>query len=244
MRQTLPMKISIIHPSRSRAELAFQTAISFIKNMSDDYDYEYLLSIDIDDPQAELYKKFFKTLAVASVISSSNRNAVQAVNTAAKFSKGDLLVVISDDWESFENWDKEIVQAVEGKEDFVLKTFDGAQKWIVTLPIMDRKYYQSHGFVYNPAFGHMFVDTHLTHVADLEKKLIIRNDIEFTHNHYSTGRFTKDAVSEKADLTWNSGMETYLTACKNKFGLGDSVDIYDLSPEALPHIHWLKSQLS
>lgn len=236
------MKLSIIHPSRSRAELAFQTAVSFIKNMSDEYEYEYLLSIDFDDPNAETYKKYFKTLSVCKIISSKNKNAIQAINSAAKFSKGEILIVISDDWESFEDWDKEIIQAVEGKSDFVLKTYDGTQKWIVTLPIMDRTYYKRKGFIYHPAYVHLFCDTHLTHVADLEKKLIIRNDIEFTHNHYSTGRFVKDEVSEKADSTWNSGMATYLSFCREKFGMQD-VDIYDLSPEATPHIHWLKSNL-
>lgn len=111
------------------------------------------------------------------------------------------------------------------------------------MPVMTRDYYESKGYIYHPDYTHMFCDTHLTHVADIEKKLIFRNDLVFPHNHYSTGKSKKDAVNIKNDSTWAQGEAAYLRHCRNKFGM--NVDIFNLSKEAhqAGHVAWLKKKL-
>lgn len=231
--------ISLIHPSRSRPQQALYTLQSWQENMSLDVPVEYIMSLDNDDAYLAEYQEFpCDTLVIAD-----NKNLVQAANNGAKIAQGDILVLVSDDFKCFKDWDKAIVEALEGRSG-VLKTWDGIQRWIVTLPILTRDYYDSQGYLYHPDGKHMFVDTFMTHKADLEKKLIFRKDLVFVHDHYSKGGTKKDAVNIKADSTWQSGEEFYLKHCRNKFGLGN-VDIFNLSKEAhqAGHVAWLKKKL-
>lgn len=236
------MKISILHPSRSRPDQAFLAMCQFTDTLSHTIDYEYILSLDNDDQSA--YEEFEKGFGPTyRVIRNDNKNLVQAANQAGKVATGDIIILISDDFSAGHGWDLKIVEALKGKSG-VLKTYDGTQLWIVTLPIMTRDYYDEQGYIYYPRYEHMFCDTDQTHKADLQKKLIFRNDIVFTHHHYSTKTgFKKDSVNLKADGTWAQGEKVYLERCRNKFGL-NGVNIYDLSPEAKQagHIAWMKKK--
>lgn len=229
------MKISIIHPSRSRPDKSVNTIDAWI--LSAGSDIEVIVSLDEDDPLLGVY-----TTAYTKLVVEKNRSAIDAINNAGKLADGDIIVVVSDDTDCPYDWDRLIIEALEGRSG-VLKTFDGVQKWIVTMPIMTRDYYESKGYIYHPDYTHMFCDTHLTHVADLEKKLIFRNDLVFPHNHYSTGKSKKDAVNIKNDSTWAQGEAAYLRHCRNKFGM--NVDIFNLSKEAhqAGHVAWLKKKL-
>jgi len=234
------MKISILHPSRSRPEEGYIAYRHWVLKMSGTNEYEYILSIDVTDPKAEAYLRGAFRGPKNKIIINDNNNVVQAANEAAKVANGDIIVLISDDFECFDNWDIAIVDALKGKSG-VLKTYDNTQRWIVTLPIMTRDYYEEQGHIYYPSYQHMFCDCDQTHKADLQKKLIIRNDIVFKHNHYSVGGQPKDAVNVKADGTWAQGERIYLQRCRERFGLGN-VNVYDLSPEAekAGHIKWMK----
>lgn len=235
------MKISIIHASRSRPEQASEAISHWIDNMSGTIFWEYILSLDTTDPTTKEYPNL-KGGQNMRAIFNDNKNAVQAFNAGGRLASGDIVIAISDDFRCFKNWDVAIVNALEGKSG-LLKTFDGVQKWICTLPIFTKDYLEEVGSIYNPTYEHQFCDTQLTHIADITKKLIVRNDIVFKHDHYSVTKTAKDAVTKKADSTWDSGKRTYLRNCKNKFGLG--IDIFNLSPEAhqAGHVAWLKKEL-
>jgi len=125
-------------------------------------DVELIVSIDDNDPEKDNYHSVYANVSKARVIVNNNRSAVDAINNAAKVSTGDILIVVSDDTGCIVNWDGIIKKAVAGKQDFILKVFDGIQKYIITMPVMDRQYYNRFGFIYNPLFKHMFVDTLLT----------------------------------------------------------------------------------
>jgi glycosyltransferase involved in cell wall biosynthesis len=230
--------ITVIHPSRSRPDYALDTALLWMLNAAERY--EYILSIDESDPYLEEYKSIFPK---GTYVVNNNSNAVQAANAGAEKAKGEILVLISDDFDCPKNWDLTIREALNGKSG-LLKTYDGVQKWIVTLPIYTRDYYEQQGYVYPPQYVHLFPDTHITHVADLAGKLIIRNDIVFNHDHHSKHQGPKDDVTKKADSTWAQGEHEYLKACRAWSGLG-KVDIFNLSKEAKEagHIQWLKKKL-
>lgn len=231
------MQISIIHPSRSRPEIALQTALEWVKSIGP-VSWEYILSVDESDPELLKYQQLFSQLAIVN----DNHNLVEAANAGAKQAKGDILILISDDFRCFDNWGPRIVEALKDKSG-VLKTFDLVQRWIVTLGIMTRDYYEEKGYFYNPNYEHLFVDTHMTHEAELEGKLIVRNDIVFKHEHYSVkgGTTKKDAVNIKADSTWAQGEKVYLDACRNSFYMDSKPDIFAISHK--PHIDWLKKKL-
>ncbi|HEY3385380.1 MAG TPA: hypothetical protein VGK46_02655 [Saprospiraceae bacterium] len=235
--------ISLIHPSRGRPKQSFETMIKWLSKSSGDVQLDLVLSLDCDDPVIDEYYKLYENLGRSFLWEDNlNTSAVDAINKGAKECVGDILVIVSDDSDCPDRWDARIANAMSGKSG-VLKTFDGVQKWIVTMPVMTRDYYESKGYIYHPDYTHMFCDTHLTHVADLEKKLIFRNDLVFPHNHYSTGKSKKDAVNIKNDSTWAQGEAAYLRHCRNKFGM--SVDIFNLSKEAhqAGHVAWLKKKL-
>jgi hypothetical protein len=232
--------ITLLHPSRGRAVKAKETYDNWMKKSSGIIPIEHVLSIDVDDDQNQLYIQLFN--GDTKIISDHHKNLVDATNNGAWVATGDIIVLLSDDFDCPQDWDKDISLAFVGRKGYVLKTFDGTQGWIVTLPIMDRTYYEQQGYFYHPDYKHMFCDTDMTHKAELEGRLILRNDLIFPHNHYSTGAMKKDAVSEKADLTWDQGQAFYLKRVSESFGL-QNVDVLNLCDAAKPHINWLKQRM-
>ena len=220
--------ISILHPSRSRPERAAATARKWLDNAG--CDVEYILSIDIDDPKRDQYPN--------TALISDNRSAIDAINHAAEKATGNILMVLSDDFDCPPLWGKQILDVTKGKTDWILKTPDGIQDWIITMPIMDRAYYERFQYIYYPAYLHMFCDTELSCVADLTGRLL-HADIRFTHNHYSTGKGQKDEISDRADKTWTQGEKLFLTRFRQNFDLKET-------PGKITnqnYLNWIKSKL-
>lgn len=232
------MKISIIHPSRSRPEMALSTATKWIERAG--IEIEYILSADMDDPAKDKYLMIYDCLPV-SVLSNQNKSAIEAINVAAKECTGDLIVVVSDDFDCPDKWAVDLLSSLKDKSDFIVKTQDGLQDWIITLPILDKEYYNRFGYVYPPHISHMFADTWMTHVADLTGRKITL-PIKFPHFHYSTGKTKKDAVNVKADSTWSDGESKYLEGVRNNFGL-DTDDIKGVLMCNDRFKKWLKAKL-
>lgn len=212
--------ISALFPSRSRP-------IKAITNLSKWYycalkESEMIISLDEDDPCLDEYKTLSKGFP-CKIIVNKNRSAVDAINEAAKVATGDIFIVVSDDTECTtptipDGWDTLLLKEVEGETDWILKTQDGIQPWIITMPVMDRVYYNRFGYIYHPDYLHMFCDTELSCVADLTGRRIT-SDLVFPHLHYSTGAAVKDAVSDKADATWSQGEKLFIERARKKFDL-------------------------
>jgi glycosyltransferase involved in cell wall biosynthesis len=233
------MKISIIHPSRNRPEQAAETAKHWLSNMFSVLNLaDYTLSIDLDDTTINEYKNNF--VEGFNVIMSNNTCVVDAANIGAKQAKGDILVLVSDDFECYPDWDIDLINHFTEHKNNVLKTNDGLQGWIVTLPIMDREYYEANGYIYYPEYKHMFCDTEMTHKAELEGKLFKRMDMVFKHNHYTQGETKKDEVNDKANATWEQGEKIYLERVKNCFGI-PNVNYLDISDAEA--ILWIRRKL-
>lgn len=208
--------ISIIHPTRGRAGIAAQTVEKWLSRS--DSNLEYILSIDNND--FEDYSDMLVT-----ILRSKNRSAIDAINHGARKAKGDILIVVSDDFDCPENWDTKLLAALEGKEDFCVKTKDGIQPTLMTLPIMDRKYYDRFGYIYHPEYLHMYADQEMTAVAHmLGRNLDI--DILFPHLHYSTGKFKKDSISIKNDASYPQGKRVFDHRLRENFGILNPVKSY------------------
>lgn len=228
------MVISLIHPSRSRAKKSFTTLMKWILSAEDKF--EIILSLDSDDSEKELYRALYMNTD-AIIIENTNKSAVDAINNGAKKASGDIFIVVSDDTDCTVGWDSQIKKSVAGKSDWIAKTPDGIQSWIITMPLLDRAYYNRFGYIYHPDYAHMFCDTELTCVADLTGRKITL-DIPFTHNHYSTGRSQKDEVSIKADKTWDQGQALFIERAKRNFDLKE-VKSKIMSPD---YINWMRSK--
>jgi hypothetical protein len=237
-------RITVIHPSRNRPELCRQVAAKWLSSAKDPSNVWYIVSLDSDDPMLTAYNLALRTVTTGmyevNLTVNPNGSAIQAINKAAEIAAPDteIFVVVSDDFDCPFHWDEGLLQSVEGKVDWIAKTDDGLQPWIITLPIMDIAYYHRFGYIYHPDFLHLFCDTEMTHVADLlDRKITL--PIKFPHNHYSTGRTKKDNISIKNDSTWAQGETMYLNHMSNNFGLIDPPG--ELRCDAA-HYEWIKNK--
>jgi len=221
--------ISIIHPSRSRPEKAYNTARKWIDMSGIDIkQIDYILSLDSDDPFLSQYYCEWDCEII-----NNNRSSVEAINIGAKAAKSNILMVLSDDTECFEGWAVSLLKEIEGKTDWILKTQDDIQKYIITMPVMDRVYYNRTGYIYHPEFKHLFCDTYMTCVADITGRKLT-SDLVFHHDN--PGHFGKpiDDVNRKNDATWQQGEEVFLRLMR-EFSPQDRAKIKDQSM-----VNWLR----
>lgn len=197
------------------------------------YDIEYIFSTDTDDTdkwtsRIDILPNFLlnsSRIKHIEVLKNNNKSAIEAINFAAKRCSGDLIIVCSDDFECPEHWNTLLLNELEGKSDFCAKTDDGLQPTLITMPIMDRVYYERYGYVYFEGYRHLFADQELTAVAMMTGKYI-KLDLSFPHLHYSTGKSPKDEISVKNDLTWKQGEKLFNERLKTNFGIMEPVMQY------------------
>lgn len=209
--------ISILHPSWKRPALAMQCHDEWIAKADNPQQIEYILCLAGNDPTLDRYQANFYGTGATIVISEQN-GLIKQVNEAARHSTGNLLVAVSDDFVCPEHWDTILLTALEGKEDYVVKTQDGLQPFIMTLPIMDRAFYNRFGYIYHPDYFHMYGDEELALVGKILGKTITL-DVLFQHNHYSTGANPKDEVNQKNDSFMMVDRETFKARKEKNFGL-------------------------
>lgn len=236
------MKFTLIHPSRSRPSMAMETILKWTQRASKDADYEYLVSLDDDDPKYNLYHEWLYNLNAGKikVHVNQNKSAVEAINTVAHFGRGEIFIIVSDDFECPYDWDKLLSAHLFDKTDFVVKVNDGTPSWIVTLPIVHKDFYKRFGYIYNPEYKHMFCDTEMTCVAGMLGKLIHLDHLGFVfpHRHYTTPNgMEKDEQNEKNDSTWQYGEIVFRRRVKENFGLKDEQIVSKKILEKLAH--WL-----
>ena len=223
-------KISICHPSRQRPDWALKTAENWLSQADRPEHIEYILSIDESDPARDWYLQKFYEHPKVEVIVNPNSNMIEAANHAAKLSTGEIIVLVSDDFDCFPMWDKWLRNVTRGREDWTLKVPDGYRKdyYLQTLPIMDRTYYNRFGYIYNPIYTHMWSDTEASTVGYMLGKMLVVPDGEgvpiFRHLHYTTGLSPKDHVNEKNDASMESGREIFMSRFDCHFDL-DPKDI-------------------
>jgi glycosyltransferase involved in cell wall biosynthesis len=210
------MGITVIHPSYGRPAQALQTANSFINLAKSEF--QYILCCSKGDPLLQEYNNLFDDFLICK-----EATCIAAMNLAAKYATGDLIVCISDDFECFPGWDEALKNEVKGKKDFVLQVDDGVRakgcdtRNIVSFPIMDKTYYSRYGFVYHPSYKHHYADEELFRVALATGKLI-RSDLVFKHVHYINGA-RKDLTYQKNSKHHEQGKQNFAAREKNGFDL-------------------------
>jgi hypothetical protein len=212
---------------------------------------QFILSLDHDDPNLNeylnIFPKWFKLKPMPRdnyswitdnhlIIVNNNGSSVAAINNAAKIAYGDILMVVSDDTEPCESWPDHIHKLSSRGPDWIAKTQDGIQDWIITMPIMDRAYYNRFGYIYHPSYKHLFCDTELTCVADITGRKIVSN-LMFPHNHYSIGKSEIDDIYRKNDATNAEGERIFLERYKRNFDLPPGNKIQDKGM-----INWLQKR--
>lgn len=215
--------ISVIYPSRGRAQQAIHT-YELWRDKADGM-VQFIMAWD-EDACEDYYKSFFYVDHEINISLTDSKSCVEAINNAIQDAKGNIFLVISDDFDCPEHWDTQLLQSLEGKKDFCVKTKDGFQPLLMTLPIMDRTYYERFGYIYNPIYKHWYADQEMTAVAHMLGK-VENVDILFPHNHYMAGKAQKDATYERNNLSAASGKAIYQQRIKENFGLTNPVITYN-----------------
>lgn len=213
------MRFSLIHPSRSRPEKSIRTMMDWIAK-SAFRNLDIIVSLDCDDDTlSEYYSHYEKLNFPFSWLDEVNVSSVDAINKAAKEATGDILIVVSDDTTCPINWDKILIEAIGNRKDFLLKVNHGLANSVVTMPVMDRAFYNRTGYIYYPEYKHLYCDTDLTERAKRLGRLIVRNDILFEHLHPEKTGEPKDALYLRNDATYHQGKELFQQRQKINFGL-------------------------
>lgn len=212
--------IHIVHPTRSRPERSVETINKFVRKSDHPGEVMVTVCLDDSDPRLKDYWRLYRSDCSVhwGIVQLNNKSSVEAINNGFKNSNlamapEQIIMVISDDTDCTVGWDTELYDELDGKTDFILKTKDGIQDYIITNPILDLAYYNRFGYIYHPDFQHLFCDTYMTCVADITGRKITSN-LLFKHNHYSVGGAVKDDVNKKNDATWKQGEETFIRLMK------------------------------
>lgn len=212
------MRITLIHPSRGRADQAKATYDYWMSQASGEIEIEHILSLDYSDPHAGRYKYFGEN---SSDVKSHNECVVEATNEAAKIATGDILIYLSDDFKCPKNWDLLIVERFDFMEiPMLLKVDDCLQKFkadVLTIPIMNRALYKRLGYFWNPMYRSMFVDQDLYWVCANNNWINFAPELKFPHEHYSNGKARRDETYMRSDLNWNQGKELYAKRWREGF---------------------------
>jgi len=177
-------KISLLHATRGRPALAWRQRMDWLRLASDPDSIEHIFAVDADDEESAM-------LCMAkSVIVGESAGPVAAWNLAAKFSKGKVLVQMSDDFEAFAGWDKAILNALgDLSKPSVLAVSDGHRKDnLMCMAILTRKRYEDQGYLFHPEFFSMYSDNWFTDLAYHDDVVIdASNSIIFEHRHPAFG---------------------------------------------------------
>lgn len=230
MKKITDYKISLCHPSYGRPEMATKTAKKWLERAKNPERIQYIMCLSDKDIFENIkgynlrigsfnYSGTFQSCredeAFIETIFCPEASLVSQTNFAAKHSTGDIILILSDDTDCPENWDELLLQGIEEARDkkgvdsfFTVKCKDGIQPFLITMPVIDRAWYEKFGYVFYPEFSHMYCDSDLSMVSHmLDRTLYV--DILFPHLHYSVGGMEKDSINEKNDSTYNSGAEIY-----------------------------------
>lgn len=200
--------ITLIHPSRGRAQKAKDTYHHWMSKASGKIQIQHILSLDYSDPSINDYI----ALQVSSgMMVNENTCVVEATNHGAKKATGDILIYLSDDFKCPDNWDELILDAFGDKlltEPALVKVDDCLQGFdicVLTIPIMNRKLYEKLGYFWYPGYKSMFVDEDLFWTTKNNNWMILAPELKFPHEHVCNGKAENDETYQRSAANWDQG---------------------------------------
>lgn len=217
------MKFSIIHPSRNRIQRAKKAIATVINNFNFDNDkLEYIVSIDDDDKYQKEYLEFCTENNLLLTV-NNNRSMVDATNIGAKLCTGDIIILVSDDFDLPLNWNIKLKNKItEINSMYAILVNDGISNGdILSIPILSKQLYDKLGYIYHPEFFSLFADNALLDVCKKLNCLIEARDILFQHNHYINGKaiFDETYQKENSKYAYEFGKLTYQKLKDRNFDL-------------------------
>ena len=207
--------ISLLHPSRGRAQKSFNNAKEWMDMAG--CKTELILSIDDNDPAKEEYKKLYEDSfpyqEETFFCIDDNSCLVEATNKAARVSEGDILVYLSDDFKCYPNWGIDVMKEFEGEtRPLLIKVDDCLQKFdiaVLTIPMMNRVLYNMLGYFFHPEYKSMSVDEDLFWTCQSINAIKMCPHLKFSHEHCSVGKCENDETYKRSAANWDQGREVF-----------------------------------
>jgi len=184
---------SLLHATWHRPEKAVAAMRLWLARAINPEAIEYLVAVNDDDEATA--KAFLDEKAI--VVNRPYRGSAPAWNDAARYSSGDLLVQVSDDFDPPCNWDVSLLEAIERgtqgnwlEKPMVVAVSDGYRTdSLLCMFICNREYYELEGYFLHPSFRSVFSDDHATFRAlkrarDGEAILVNARHLVFKHEHH------------------------------------------------------------
>jgi hypothetical protein len=183
--------------------------MNWLQMADDPYRVEHIFAVDSDDESAPVFERFPSVF-----LPDGGGGPVAAWNAAARASKGDILLQLSDDWRPFKGWDTAIIEAIgDTTKPAVLAVSDGHRKDdLLCMAILTRARYQSQGYLFHPEFFSMFSDNHFSQCAFADGVVIdARDRITFEHMHPAFGKSEMDETYARSNATahYEKGREIF-----------------------------------
>jgi hypothetical protein len=209
------MKLLYKFASRSRPERLFK-CLDNMQAMMLHTDYEIQITADTDDEtmfnvdvrsRIESYSHTFITYGTST-------DKICAINRDMPlFQDWDVLINMSDDMEFISHgFDLQILAdyATLPLGDVLMHYPDqAAGAALITMAIMDRKYYNRFGYIYNPEYKSLFCDNEQQEVAKLLGRYKFFKRRLFNHNHPAWGLQQQDALGVHTESFWKEDEATY-----------------------------------
>lgn len=135
-----------------------------------------------------------------TVVNTGRQCAVDAWNTAAAASTGDVIITVADDYFPPEHWDRELEKVMHPGDsirefEFVLDV-DNQDNSHPLLPFtfISRAYYNRLGYLFWPEYYGIGADCDFTEVARRDGVVIDARHLKFEHRHWGRGLREMDEV--------------------------------------------------
>lgn len=201
-----------------RLESALDNAIS---NIEDKDNTSILVSLDKDD---ETMRGYTCSHHNVKVIFGRSKSKIDAINRDISRTSFDYLVNFSDDmWfvrSGFDNIIRKDFEAYFPNGGGFLHYPDGHNDHIVSMSVIDRKYYESTGkVIYNPQYRSFCCDNEAKDVAIYKGAYKFISNPIFVHLHPDAGKSEMDDTYARNFKDWNSDVATYKRRKQINFGL-------------------------
>jgi len=163
-------KILFKYPSRSRPD-KFRQIVDLVYQHVEHDDWEIMATFDIDDPTAttRTFKSIIDGYKKVRPIWGTSTGKVSAINRDLEFAGDfDILVLLSDDMHPMKGFGPEIIKAFSDGFSGLVHFPDGVvNARLCTFTVMDKKYFDLFGWIYNPIYKSVYCDNEQHEMAVL-----------------------------------------------------------------------------